>query len=360
MTQRGYSLLEAFIVLTALGLVVGGSLVPLKHRLEMESNHTTEELLHAAKGAVYNYALKNRTIPGAVTYYDGMRHRIPPGRPYLPCPDVDLDGVEDRVALPAPGAAMSVNFGGGCEETKGMLPWKTLGLRATDAWGNHLTYRVDARYSNLALGFDETFVPDLYDINAQLAPGGVFVTVTSETGLGALVCSQFLAYAVATIAISNCPNDDASNIVAGVITSVGITEGARQTPMLVHNNHGTGMVEGVVFVILSHGPDGEGAIGLGGHCRNLPPGTLDLGERANAFYRTGHPFLSAPFNCAAPQANTRLRENVFVASWRPPGVVNGNVDNPDDILLWSGRHELLGFLARNGAFPVDKLGYLPR
>lgn len=370
MTQRGYNIVEALIVLAVFGLVLGGALVPLQKRFQTEEIKATEELLHEAKAAVYTYALNHRTAAGrVVVYYNGFQYPIPAGRPYLPCPDINYDGEEDRVAPPADYLfTLSVSVGGNCEETKGLLPWKTLGLRGVDAWGNHFTYRVDERFSSELFGFDETASADAFDIYADLASGGFYATVTAQTRMAAVVCTNFYESGTTAATLVNCPDGELSNIVGGIITSVSLTLGARRIEPLDVGVSGTGLVQGMAFVVLSHGPDGAGAVGRGGNCHVPAAHTRDLGEIANSYYRPGHPFRAAPFNCidptsivvpGVPVGTTPLREHLFVG--RPmANIHNTDVDGPDDLLLWSGRNELLGYLVRNGVFPVDKLEYLPR
>ncbi len=52
----------------------------------------------------------------------------------LPCPDTDGDGV-----------ANPQGSGGGCSAETGYLPWAELGVEPGDAWGNRLTYHVRQR-----------------------------------------------------------------------------------------------------------------------------------------------------------------------------------------------------------------------
>lgn len=52
----------------------------------------------------------------------------------LPCPDADGDGMANPL--------FTLASGGDCTQDTGYLPWAELGVESGDAWGNRLTYRV--------------------------------------------------------------------------------------------------------------------------------------------------------------------------------------------------------------------------
>ena len=158
----------------------------------------------AIQEGVLNYAAKNKTAQRRVNVvYHGalstvmVSDTLPAGRPILPCPDVNGDGLEDRQnrgALPPPGTELEIAVmgevgapdaqvtsndlleHGNCILQKGALPWRSLPgvFRETDPWGNRYTYRVDSNFSNRYLGFDEHTRADSYDArNPWTDAGGV-------------------------------------------------------------------------------------------------------------------------------------------------------------------------------------------
>ena len=155
-SPSGYSIVEMAIALVVLGLLVGGALVPLQARYEIEERREVEDLLLRSQEAIVAYAVRNRTQDRKMTYFDGLLYDLPGNRPYLPCPDTTGNGLENREKLPTlnvvPAAMMTI--AGACEHQKGILPWKTLGVEELDPWGRHLTYRVDIAFSSALLGFD--------------------------------------------------------------------------------------------------------------------------------------------------------------------------------------------------------------
>ena len=172
MSRRGYSIVEAAIVLAAFLLLVGGMAWPFAQSIRSDQDASERAYMESMKEAVVAYAMRNRTPGGsmeieftAVTLNVG----IPSGRPYLPCPDTDGDGLENRVnrkvsglvtvtasdAKPY-GVTIRDNHFGMCTSWRGMFPWRTLGTKPADQWGNHYDYYVHTMLASPLLGFDET------------------------------------------------------------------------------------------------------------------------------------------------------------------------------------------------------------
>lgn len=132
--QRGFTLMELALVMLILGILTAGAVAPLRAGLEQARSARTQAGLERARQALLGYAASHAP-------------------PRLPCPDCRTpacagpgnhagDGFEDR----------SVD-GDRCDAGTGHghLPWATLGVSATDAWGRRLGYRVAPLF---ATGFD--------------------------------------------------------------------------------------------------------------------------------------------------------------------------------------------------------------
>ena len=100
---RGYTLLEMSITMVVVGLLLGGILMPLGERLRTEQYEQVRSDLVAIKEALVAYAASSSAPgfnwvhwngPGGMVYSEG---RLPAGRRFLPCPDLDGDGIEDRI-----------------------------------------------------------------------------------------------------------------------------------------------------------------------------------------------------------------------------------------------------------------------
>ena len=183
---RGVTLVELAIVLAVIGLLMSVFLRSQGDAARWQWKDAEKEMT-GLREAVVLYAAKNKTARRLVTVVDegGMTVSVddvlPAGRPILPCPDVNGDGVEDRQKegeLPPAGAVIVISLSatrgevsnplldyGNCVLQKGALPWRSLpGVsRATDPWGNLYTYRVDSNFSNRLIGFDEHTRADIYD-----------------------------------------------------------------------------------------------------------------------------------------------------------------------------------------------------
>lgn len=158
--QRGFTLTEMAVVLVIVALLIGGMILPMAAQQDIRNASETQKLLSDAGDALYGYA---------------AGHAAGDGRPYLPCPDTDGDGAENRT-------------GATCVNQEGNLPWATLGVGQQDAWGNALRYRVAAVYSNSSTGF-------------TLQPTGNNLRVCASSA-----CAAVLATAVPAVILSRGKN----------------------------------------------------------------------------------------------------------------------------------------------------------
>lgn len=145
---RGFTLMELAVVLVIVALLIGGMLVPLSGQMDIRDTTETQKRLNEIRDAILGFAVIN-------------------GR--LPCPTSTAD--------PA-----NANYGReDCTiATEGYLPWKTLGVAESDAWGSARTtaadpfigfwrYRVDTAF---ATPFTLTTVP-ASNLSVQNAAGQV-------------------------------------------------------------------------------------------------------------------------------------------------------------------------------------------
>lgn len=145
------------VVLMIVGLLLGGMLVPLSAQMTQRNVSDTQKTLSEIKEAIIGYAIVN-------------------GR--LPCP------ARANIATGNTNAGMV-----DCSLTTGVLPWATLGVSETDAWGRRFTYTASSSFitSTFTLASTGTLtVKSVAGGSTNIASGIPAVLVSHGTnGLGA-------------------------------------------------------------------------------------------------------------------------------------------------------------------------------
>lgn len=122
--QAGFNLVEMAIVLAIVGLLLGGLIPTLSAQMESQHIIETRKQMSEIRDALTGFAVIN-------------------GR--LPCPSSGTTAPGEELIT---GSGVSAT----CTLTKGVLPWATLGVNETDAWGRRFTYRVVANFADGAEG----------------------------------------------------------------------------------------------------------------------------------------------------------------------------------------------------------------
>lgn len=128
--EAGFTLIELAIAIVVIGLLLGGLLGPMSTRVEQQERAKTRALLEEIKEALLGYAAINGT---------------------LPCPSTQPDTANANYGL------ANVSCPGGATED-GYLPWRTLGISATDAWGRPRTLATDPWVGYWRYRVDRNFV----------------------------------------------------------------------------------------------------------------------------------------------------------------------------------------------------------
>jgi prepilin-type N-terminal cleavage/methylation domain-containing protein len=200
--QTGFSLVEMAIVLAIVALLLGSLLPTISSQIEQQRRNETRKQLDEIKEALIGYAI----IYGS-----------------LPCPTTTTDpsnanyGVADAICPPA-GAT-----------SDGYLPWKTLGVSETDAWGSkrssagnswlgYWRYRVDRNFSttfSLSTGFS-TDKLSVKDNNGNLlTPNTAGCTATSPTS----ECPVAIVFSTGPNLTADTPNNSTYEASNGIYQS---------------------------------------------------------------------------------------------------------------------------------------------
>ena len=335
---RGYTIVELSIVLVVAGLLLSGAIASFDRWSRYEQAQTTRDSIDLVKKAVVQYAARNRTAPreitvrsefSRVTVIAGVRETVqvtvqtswnmPQSRPYLPCPDINGDGIEDRVenadlldltvhirgdgGRPNPNLADgNLFYGHGlCRSQRGFLPWITLRVPAADAWGGLFLYYVDSVFSHSLVGFNQDDHADQLDTRRPL---DVFGDNPSEITKANQICYSVDADPVAVDEpppqeVYQCPQyrarveaidtggDDDADQLPALVCDFGPCSPDRKNDAALSSSGGAGAVatevddrfsegEGGIrilrrleedaiynapaFVVISHGPNGYGAV----------------------------------------------------------------------------------------------------
>ncbi len=119
--SEGFTLTELTVVLVIVALLLGGLLVPLSSQIDIRNINDNRQAMAEIREALLGFALVNR---------------------YFPCPALP------NLASGSANAGVESRTGTACGHKAGVLPWATLGVPETDAWGRRYGYRVTPAFSD--------------------------------------------------------------------------------------------------------------------------------------------------------------------------------------------------------------------
>jgi len=268
---RGFTLAELAVVVLVIALLLGGLTLTLSTQTELRRIEGTQRTLDLAKDALIGFAI--------------TRGRLPcPAAPGTPT-GMPNAGVEQLPAGPAPQL---------CTSQFGVLPWVTLGVPETDAWGRRFSYRITGDFAdtdNLSVG--------MIGVPGCLAAPPTFDATKPSFQL----CSIGNLQVQTRNAAGAAPQNLAANLAA---------------------------------VIISHGPNGFGGFSPTGTALPAPTGQDELANAAAA--------TAATFNFIARELT------------RPPAgacgdTVPGTLCEFDDLVAWVPTVVLMNRMVASGKLP---------
>ena len=287
-SHNGFTLIELAIVLVIVTILLGGLAVPLAAQIEARRIGETRKAMEVIHDTLIGYAMSHTVVSSCqCEYKPDTTFNLPDStcpqfhcptnratpltqpitRHFLPCPDTNNNGLEE----------LRDTTSGACPAVRGGLPWITLGVKGDDAWGNRYTYAVSPRFSNNSNNPNNPSTP-----STPPTPGGFTSNPATPGTLNIFRNAGCLLPAVT----SNVP-----------------------------------------VVVVSHGPQGRGALNMNGGTP-LPPTDVPDDERQN-------------LNVA--DLSLLCSNEKFVS--RNPSA------NFDDLLIWLSSNELFSRVCPSGGCP---------
>ena len=286
--SRGFTLAEIAIVTLILGLMVAGVLGAVTNQINQGRVLATQRQLDEVREALLGFAAANG---------------------YLPCPDTDGDGIENA---PNRGAATLL----ACTNVEGFLPWVTLGVQQTDAWGIRFRYRIKDEFARASAA------------NSP-AVGGI-------TPIAACVVTAGTTDPSPSSDPNNCTFDIQDTGEIRIDTRAGASGKALTT--LAGGSRTSGI--GIPGVIMSFGKNSYGGVDASGNQRPVPP-AINVDEATN--------YDAANRNAAAPVFVSRISKDTDTPC--VDSTAAGPLCEFDDIVVWISTPVLVSKLIQANRLP---------
>lgn len=121
----GFTLVEIAMVLMIIGLLLGGLLPTLSAQMDSQRISKTQKQLNEIKEALTGFAITKGRLP------------------FPACGTIATGQTNAGIEL-TPASAVAIT----CTTDHAVLPWATLGIDETDAWGRRFTYRVTSDFAD--------------------------------------------------------------------------------------------------------------------------------------------------------------------------------------------------------------------
>lgn len=135
--SKGFSLVELAVALAIIALLLAGAMIPLSTQIDVRNVTDTQRAMESIREAIIGFAQANGRLPCPA---DGS---VPAGA---------AGAGTERVTGNSCTAANSAS----CTAVNGFIPcsvvpWATLGVPETDAWGRRFTYRVSPAFADAVI-----------------------------------------------------------------------------------------------------------------------------------------------------------------------------------------------------------------
>ncbi|MDD4912662.1 MAG: type II secretion system protein [Sideroxydans sp.] len=177
----GFSLVEMAMVLVIIALLLGGLLPVISGQIELQRNTETRKKLAEIREALLGFAVANNRLPcpAQATLATGAADAGQEARISTNCACQTSSGSGKKIA-DAGGSRVA------CGDTSvaGVIPWATLGVSETDAWGRRFSYQVTEDFADGTAGTSEAAAA------ACQKSTGVSFQMCSEANLRVLIAAS--------------------------------------------------------------------------------------------------------------------------------------------------------------------------
>jgi len=222
--SKGFSLVELAVSLAIIALLLAGALIPLSTQVDVRNSNDTQRSMESIRDAIYGFAQANGRLPC-------------PANGGTPAGTVDTTTWPVPITGIAAGAEQWDPSNNRCYTVFGVLPWATLGVAETDAWGRRLSYRVSSVFADAisppgAATYESRSTPALAPPNLAL------MSPANQVPL----CPSPLVPAPAQSSFALCSLGDIAVFTRGGVTTTAVPLGTV-----------------LPAVVISHGKNGFGA-----------------------------------------------------------------------------------------------------
>lgn len=256
--ESGFTLTELAIAFFIIGLLLASAFMPLSSQLEVRNIADTRRIMDQVKEAIIGFAQMNGRLPC-------------PARGATPA------GTTDSTTWSAEGFSFSAGTeqydttNKRCLIAVGVVPWSTLGVLETDAWGRRLTYRVSPAFADAVYSSTDAATRKTWN-SRNTDPGGQHLTSLVSPANQSPECP---ATTLGGAAADPSPVPSQSSFALCTLGDMAILTRSDSDHSVV-----TPLATGVPAVIVSHGKNGNGAWQTNGIALTAAAATTD--ERANS------------------------------------------------------------------------------
>jgi type II secretory pathway pseudopilin PulG len=222
--SRGFTLTELAIAFFIISLLLASAFMPLASQVEVRNIADSKRVMEQMREAIIGFAQTN-------------------GR--LPCParGATAAGTTDNTYVQVFGAGVeqydSTNLR--CYTALGVVPWSTLGVPETDAWGRRITYRV-------APAFADDISRTTWQSRSTDPTGAQSLTSPVSPGNQSPICPSS--------GVMNAPTPTPTQSSFALCT---LGDMAVLTRNISDHSVATALGTGLPAVLISHGKNGNGA-----------------------------------------------------------------------------------------------------